>query len=227
MFDGSTIVDPVVVSSSFWRGLQSQIISALLGQFLAAIIFSVVASFFASQLSNLKDNIVSQFTQKQGSNVDVDRKRFVKATDLPKTSSTDASPDFGKLLVCLAIDVIGSSSELVPLLGEVSDFVWAPIAATVLQNLFGSNRILFFLELTEEILPFTDIIPLATLAWVIDTYFGDSDIAQLLNLGKFSPSYDRTETRSTGTTRRQKDVEPRRSLNGIIDVKAEKFQDEE
>lgn len=78
----------------------------------------------------------------------------------------DAPPavdvDFGKLLLCIAIDVIGSASELVPVLGEVTDVVWAPIAGLALRSLFGSN-IVFALEFAEEILPFTDIIPLATL----------------------------------------------------------------
>lgn len=58
--------------------------------------------------------------------------------------------------------MIGSSSELVPILGEVSDVVWAPIAGLALRTLYGSN-VLFALEFTEEILPFTDILPLATL----------------------------------------------------------------
>jgi hypothetical protein len=71
-------------------------------------------------------------------------------------------PDFGKLLLCIAIDVIGSSSELVPFVGEVTDLVWAPIAGLALRSLYGSN-ILFALEFAEEILPFTDILPLATL----------------------------------------------------------------
>lgn len=73
-----------------------------------------------------------------------------------------ANVDFGKLLLCIAIDVIGSASELVPVLGELSDVVWAPIAGLALRSLYGSN-VLFALEFLEEILPFTDIIPLATL----------------------------------------------------------------
>jgi hypothetical protein len=51
---------------------------------------------------------------------------------------------------------------VVPILGELTDVVYAPIAATVLRNLYGSN-ILFGLEFVEEILPFTDILPLATI----------------------------------------------------------------
>lgn len=80
--------------------------------------------------------------------------------DAPIQSRTNI--DFGKLLLCVAIDVIGSASELVPVLGELTDVVWAPIAGLALRSLYGSN-VLFALEFAEEILPFTDIIPLATL----------------------------------------------------------------
>lgn len=76
--------------------------------------------------------------------------------------SSPVNVDLGKLILCIAIDVIGSASELVPVLGEVTDVVWAPIAGLALRSLFGSN-IVFALEFTEEILPFTDILPLATL----------------------------------------------------------------
>jgi len=93
-------------------------------------------------------------------------------------------PDFGKLLLCIVIDTIGTSSELIPIIGEVTDVAWAPIAGLGLRSLFGSN-ILFALEFTEEILPFTDILPLATLCWVVDTYYGDSNVAKALGIGAF------------------------------------------
>ena len=90
-------------------------------------------------------------------------------------------PDIPKLFLCIAIDVIGTSSELVPILGELTDVAWAPIAALTLKNIFGSN-VIFALEFTEEILPFTDILPLATICWVIQTYYSDSDVAKALGL---------------------------------------------
>eukprot|EP00566_Odontella_aurita_P023288 CAMPEP_0113548796 /NCGR_PEP_ID=MMETSP0015_2-20120614/13083_1 /TAXON_ID=2838 /ORGANISM="Odontella" /LENGTH=209 /DNA_ID=CAMNT_0000449447 /DNA_START=45 /DNA_END=671 /DNA_ORIENTATION=- /assembly_acc=CAM_ASM_000160 len=98
--------------------------------------------------------------------------------------SPTVEPDFGKLLLCIVIDTIGTSSELIPIIGEVTDVAWAPIAGLGLRSLFGSN-ILFALEFTEEILPFTDILPLATLCWVVDTYYGDSNVAKALGIGAF------------------------------------------
>ncbi len=72
-FDGSTIVDPVVVSGAFWSRLQSNIISVIIGQFLAAIAFSVLSYVFSTQLSKIGDylsqNVFNESVVKN--NVDV------------------------------------------------------------------------------------------------------------------------------------------------------------
>ena len=91
-------------------------------------------------------------------------------------------PDYKKLLISLTIDIIGTSSELIPIVGEISDIAYAPFAAYVLRSLYGGSNIIFALEFVEEILPFTDILPLATICWVIETYYYDSDIAKLLQI---------------------------------------------
>ena len=72
------------------------------------------------------------------------------------------TPDFYKLAACIAIDIIGSSSGLVPIVGGLTDVIWAPIAAFLLRSFYGSN-VIFALEFAEEVLPFTDILPLATI----------------------------------------------------------------
>ena len=109
-------------------------------------------------------------------------------------SSTAERPvDVGKLLVCLIIDLLGSSSELIPILGEATDVLYAPIAAILLRELYGSN-VAFGLEFVEEILPFTDIIPLATICWIVDTYFPESDIARILQIGSYG-NHIRTQDR--------------------------------
>jgi hypothetical protein len=83
----------------------------------------------------------------------------------------------------MLIDIVGSSSELIPIIGEVTDVLWAPIAAILMRNLFYGSNVVLVLEFAEEILPFTDILPLATLCWVLDTFFGESDAARALGLG--------------------------------------------
>lgn len=94
--------------------------------------------------------------------------------------------DLGKLGLCILLDLIGSSSELLPIVGEATDIVWAPIAALLLRNLFYGSNIVLVLEFAEEILPFTDILPLATLCWVVDTFYADTEAARALGLGSYS-----------------------------------------
>ena len=60
VFDGSTIVDPVVVSSAFWTGLQTKILSVIIGQFLAASVFAILSSIAASQLTKLGELVSSK-----------------------------------------------------------------------------------------------------------------------------------------------------------------------
>ena len=47
---------------------------------------------------------------------------------------------------------------------------------------------MFLLEFTEEILSFTDILPLATICWVVASFFGESRLAEVLRIGAFAPN---------------------------------------
>jgi hypothetical protein len=81
----------------------------------------------------------------------------------------------GRLLISLGIDFIGSTSYLIPVLGELTDIVWAPFQTILIMALYddttsgntGSQQLshLKYLSFMEEILPFTDIIPTATIGW--------------------------------------------------------------
>lgn len=180
VFDGSSIVDPVVVSNSFWSGLQRQFLSIILGQFFATVVFGIAASFFSSQLSAVRDAVLSKFDD--GTSQAPAQKPFVKADALARPA-----PDFGKLVICLLIDIVGTSSEALPILGEFTDILTAPAAALLLQNLYpGSSKFVFAFEFAEEILPLTDFIPFATICWVVDTYFPESSVADVFQLGNFS-----------------------------------------
>eukprot|EP00929_Paragymnodinium_shiwhaense_P088586 TRINITY_DN488_c0_g1_i1.p3 TRINITY_DN488_c0_g1~~TRINITY_DN488_c0_g1_i1.p3 ORF type:complete len:147 (-),score=29.31 TRINITY_DN488_c0_g1_i1:546-935(-) len=70
------------------------------------------------------------------------------------------------LYACLLVDFIGFCSYLILFLGEFTDICWAPIAGLFLQYMFGS-MLVSSLGFIEEILPFTDIVPTATLAWCL------------------------------------------------------------
>ena len=73
----------------------------------------------------------------------------------------------GKLIVSLLIDFIGSSSYLLPFVGEGFDLAWAPIQTIFIMALYEESMpSLKYVSFLEEILPFTDLLPSGTLGWV-------------------------------------------------------------
>lgn len=106
-------------------------------------------------------------------------------------------------LLSILIDLVGDGSFIIPGAGEVSpapsaefagrcgtdmlmllllclsqgfDFLWAPVSALLIRQLYGSN-VLGLVAFVEELLPFTDIIPTATLAFVLEVFFAEVDKA--------------------------------------------------
>lgn len=85
---------------------------------------------------------------------------------------------WGKLWISLAIDCIGSSSYLLPFVGEVFDFGWAPVQTIFIMAMYDHvSPNLKYVSFVEEILPLTDVIPSATIGWLSE--FGP----EILNLG--------------------------------------------
>lgn len=74
-----------------------------------------------------------------------------------------------KLGMCIVIDLIGSGQLPVPFLADALDVVWAPVAALCLHALFA-NPLVTAGGFAEEILPGTDGIPTASLAWIYENY---------------------------------------------------------
>lgn len=68
------------------------------------------------------------------------------------------------LMASLAIDALGMATYLIPALGEAADIVIAPIVSILI---YAVHRTTFgaIAGLLEEIIPFTDIIPSATIIW--------------------------------------------------------------
>ncbi|CAK0835180.1 unnamed protein product, partial [Prorocentrum cordatum] len=84
-----------------------------------------------------------------------------------KTYADDLRSDPQRLLyACIVMDMIGFSSYLVLFLGELVDIYWAPIFFLFMQYMFGS-MLMSSVGCLEELLPFTDIVPTATIAWCI------------------------------------------------------------
>jgi hypothetical protein len=70
-----------------------------------------------------------------------------------------------RLACCVTIDLVGSGSLAVPLFGDALDLITAPLCALLIHQIFGSTLVTSA-SLAEEILPGTDAIPTATLAWL-------------------------------------------------------------
>lgn len=82
-----------------------------------------------------------------------------------------------KLLLGLLLDGIGMISFTIPLIGEFSDVVWAPVAAFIMTRMYKGRvgKVAGVLTFLEEIIPFTDVIPSFTLTWIYTYYFQKSD----------------------------------------------------
>ena len=234
-FDGSTITDPVVISGVFWSSLKTKILSVIIGQFLASIVFGVLAYVLSSQFSKIGDYISNNVFKENSStrtrtgnrdavqnNVQEFAQNVKQKSQSPPTITI--TPDVGKLCLCLLIDVLGTSSELLPIIGEFTDIAFAPAAALALRSLFQGSNVVFALEFVEEILPFTDILPLATICWVVETYFGDSDVARALQIGVYGAEYgggDGIVNERSGRGSGSSGSGSNFNGNGVIDVEAE------
>lgn len=204
IFDGSTIVDPVVVSSVFWNRLKINVLSLFIGNILAIGVFAILTLVFQNQLQTLSTFVSTTVFQQQQQ--DTPPTYSNNSSKRSRNKQAAVSVNIPKLLLCIVIDVIGTSSELVPVLGEVTDVVWAPIAAVVLRQLFDNSNVVFLLEFVEEILPFTDVLPLATICWCIETYLYDSDLATILQIGqsRTSDAIDVTTVTAMDTKKKER-----------------------
>lgn len=72
------------------------------------------------------------------------------------------------LVLGILFDAIGMMSFTIPLLGEFSDVVWAPIAGYLMTWMYKGTvgKVGGIFTFLEEIIPFTDFIPSFTLTWI-------------------------------------------------------------
>ncbi|HSD15379.1 MAG TPA: hypothetical protein VLB74_12080 [Flavobacterium sp.] len=81
---------------------------------------------------------------------------------------TEKSLKNRNLVLGIIFDLIGFASYGVPVIAEITDVVWAPIAGFVLSRMYKGTvgRVGGVLEFLEEIIPGTDFIPTFTLTWI-------------------------------------------------------------
>ena len=73
------------------------------------------------------------------------------------------------LWLCILMDLIGCFSYLIPVYGEYIDLIWGPIAAFAFYIMYGGKfgKIGAMLTLAEEVMPYTDAIPVFTMAYFL------------------------------------------------------------
>lgn len=88
----------------------------------------------------------------------------------PSDEVIEKTPEFSSmhvrlLVTSIIIDLIGVASLGVPVIGQIFDIFWAPLSGYIIHRMYGVTLIAWF-GVIEELLPFTDIIPTATIAWL-------------------------------------------------------------
>jgi hypothetical protein len=156
MYQAST-----VAADSFLNSFVARTIGAIVGNVLSAVVFKYVSDII------FKKNEPEAVKQPE---------RVLKTADISQTA-------WIQLLFCIMIDLGSDASFLIPGIGELEDVAWAPISAYLLNLVFGSSAI-STLEFAKEILPGTDILPVATFAWLLQNIFTDSPLTGALGLKK-------------------------------------------
>lgn len=88
-----------------------------------------------------------------------------------------------QLAGCIALDLAGDASELIPFLGEFTDVAYAPVEAGLLYALFKSP-LLGGLGFIEEILPFTDVVPTFCIGWCLQNLWPTTPVAQKMGISR-------------------------------------------
>ena len=68
-------------------------------------------------------------------------------------------------------------------LGEAADLVWAPGSALLLFSIFDSSAVAA-LQFAKEFVPGTDILPVASLAFLLANVYPETQLAKVLGLGE-------------------------------------------
>lgn len=72
------------------------------------------------------------------------------------------------LVLGVIFDIVGYLSYAIPMLGEFSDLVWAPISGVLMAYMYKGTKgkIAGVFSFLEEVMPFSDFIPSFTLMWI-------------------------------------------------------------
>lgn len=91
-----------------------------------------------------------------------------RPTPVQLTRSIMPDGPYQRLFLSLGVDAMGSASYLLPVVGEAFDLGWAPAQTILIMALYDEVASpLKYVSFAEEALPFTDVVPSATLGWLV------------------------------------------------------------
>jgi len=176
-----------VAAETFYTSITSRLTGVIIGNVLAGVFLKSVTDFIRFKLDESKRNKDLEERRKRFLNKggeDEQRESNSMTNVLPNGIPADA---WLKLVACIVIDFLGDASFALPGLGELEDVAWAPVSAYALRFLFGSNAVAG-LDFAKEILPGTDFVPVATLAWALTYLFPNNPLGKALGLPDLTDS---------------------------------------
>ncbi|WP_370476677.1 hypothetical protein [Tamlana flava] len=80
---------------------------------------------------------------------------------------------YKKLILGILLDAMGYVSFVIPVVGEFSDIVWAPVSGWLMTKLYKgkAGKIAGVITFVEEALPWLDVVPTFTIMWIYTYVF--------------------------------------------------------
>ena len=206
----------LVAANTFIASATTRLTGILIGNLLAGVFVKYVTDIFKSGVEEKRERDRGKTDTSDGNSQHA-LSRKENAQDGVKGLPSDA---YVKLVLCLIIDLLGDTSFVLPGVGELEDVAWAPMSAYALRAIFGSN-IIAGLDFVKEILPATDLIPIATLAWFLTYVAPPNPLSNTLglNAGSQKGTNDSAlDWQKEGTQRKSGRIPSDNEENGFIDV---------
>ena len=91
---------------------------------------------------------------------------------------------FQHLFLSLLFDAIGMLSFVIPLLGDFSDVIWAPVAGWLMTRLYKGKlgQAAGFITFAEELLIGTDFMPTFTIMWLYTYVFKKAETEKVIDI---------------------------------------------
>jgi len=165
--------------------LDSQL-EGFFGPFLSPIVVFLVTFFIQQQINGFRREqemkVASAAANAVGGAVSSAATGAAKSFGERLASVT--GDQWAKLAACLLIDALGDATYLLPGLGEAGDALYAPFEFLALRSLFGGSNTLALFGFVEEALPFSDAMPTATAAWLLQALFPENPVAKFFGIGE-------------------------------------------